>query len=381
MKLKGLLLATNIFILIAVLPACGNNVDSSNSGSGSNPESRTAVSEIKIPKTIQKKLGTNVSVDAVVEAPAILPIEAGVIPAKIMKLKNQEKVMTLFSPNQTMSKVHEENFKYRDGQTGVQENFQSKNGGFLNWDGKSLSCGKTLIFDIQEAFTPNPSAQKLYSAKDLPFMTQKEAEKKARNFLSSLGVTVGNNVQVYALDYLILKQEQIKHQKETASNGLPAKKQRPVREWTQADDCYVFKFQLELNGIPVSGQRQFGDPRAQTLTNGPMLLVYYGEQGFVNAEVENVYEASGTAKEEKTLVGLDQALNVLNNKFDEIIMDNPITVTDIEFSYVPKLKAANQENYLLTPAWIFQLSQYSKDIKRNVKTRIIINALTGGEME
>jgi len=277
--------------------------------------------------------------------------------------------------------VHEEDFKYRDGQTGIRENYQSKNGDFLNWDGKSLSCGKTLIFDIQEAFTPGTSSQKVYPAKDLPFMTQKEAEKKARDFLSLLGVTAGKRVQAYALDYRTMQQEQIKHQKDTASEGLPANKRRPVRKWTQEDDCYVFQFQLELNGISVSDQQQFGDPKAQTQTQGPMILVYYGEQGIVNAQISNVYEASGEITGKTSPLSLDQALNILNSKFEDVIMNNPITVTDIEFSYVPILKAANQENYLLTPAWLFQLSQYSKDIKGNVQTRFIINALTGREVQ
>ncbi len=382
MKLKKSLLTANVFILITLLSACGQGVDNnSDFRASSNTENFTAVSEAKIPKKVQKDLGTNLSVDATIEGPTILPLEVEVIPAKIMDLKNQQEVMTLFSPNQILNKIREDNFKYRDGQIGTQEYFKSKNGDFFNWGGKSLNCSKTLIYDIQEAFSPEPTAQKLYPSKDLPFMTQKEAEQKARNFLSLLGVTAGNDVHVFSLDYQAMQNEQTKHQKEVASAGMPTSKQRPVRKWTLADDCYVFQFQIELNGIPVAGQLQFGNPKGQTQTQGTTLLMYYGEQGVVNAQISNVYKASGGATEKAAPLNLDQALIKLNDKFDDVIMNSPIMVTDIKLSYVPKLKAANQEIYFLTPAWIFSLSQYSKDIEGNVKTMVIINALTGEEME
>ena len=97
--------------------------------------------------------------------------------------------------------------------------------------------------------------------------------------------------------------------------------------------------------------------------------------------VGHIYEETGSSKQSSTPFSLASAFSVLQEKFDEIILDNPITITNIEFSYVPKLAVANKENYVLTPCWIFQMSQYSKDIQSDVKTRIIIDALTGKEVE
>ncbi len=382
MKTKKLLIFACLFILIMAFSACGNDTDNSDTGNTSNEGNRATASEIKIPQTVKKKLGGNLSVDAVVEAPTVLPKEAGIIQAKKTTLENKEKVMAMLFPNQTLSKVDERQLKSQNGQTLVQEYFKSSNKGFFVWSGNSLNCGQNLMFDIQEAFSlSDSSSQKLYPAKDLTFMTQKDAEKKARDLLTLLGVTASNDFQTFALDYQTMNQEQIRHQKETASAALEFGKKQVLRKWAQADDCYCFQFHQEVNGISILGSQQSGGSKSPTQPIVPTIVVYYGKQGFINAQISNIFETTGVVKEKHIPVSLDKALDALNNKFDEIIMNNPITVTNITLSYVPELEAANQKNYLLTPAWIFQLSQYSKDIKGDVKTTVLINALTGEEME
>lgn len=380
MKLKKIVMLTNMFIVLILLTACKNNVESSNLDS-INSENLQLTSGIIIPKKLQIKLNKNISLDATVVTPTVLPNKVKVIPAQIMNLKNLEKVKQILFANQSFSKVHEESFQYRDGKIGKRENYKAKSGDFLNWEGKGLSCGKALLLDIQEAFNLNGIDTKLYSAKDLPFMSQKEAEKKARGFLETLGVRAGDNLQIYALDYKTMEREQIKHQKEANYDELPLSKRRPIRKWTQADDCYVFCFYQEIDGVMISGLQQFGSRQAQTQTRGPMIVVYYGTQGIVNAIINNVYAITDSTGQSGSPIGLDRALDVLVKKIDDVIMDSSITVTEIEFSYVPKLKSAHREDYYLTPAWIFQLSQYSKDINKNVQTKVIINALTGKEME
>lgn len=382
MTKKKLFIFACLFILIAIFSACGNDTDNSDAGNTSNEGNRATVSQIKIPKTVKKKLGGNLSVDAVVQAPAVLPKETGIMQAKLKTLENKEKVMKMLFPNQSLSKVNEVQFKNQNGQTLIEENFESSNKGFFIWTGNSLNCGQDLMFDIQEAFSlSDSSSQKLYPAKDLTFMTQKDAEKKARDLLTLLGVTASNDLQTFALDYQTMKQEQTKYQKGIGSDDLKPGKHPSLRKWTQEDDCYCFQFHQEVNGVPILGSQQSGESKSPTKPIVPTIVVYYGKQGFINDQISNIFETTGVVKEKHIPVSLDKALDALNNKFDEIIMNNPITVTNITLSYVPELEAANQKNYLLTPAWIFQLSQYSKDIKGNVNTTVLINALTGEEME
>lgn len=383
MKIKNILLVINVFLIIAVLSACGKDTNSIDTVNISNAENNGTVT--KIPKSLKKKLSENVVVDAEIDAPEKLPKQMGIYNAKIKELENKEQVLKLLSNNESFKKQPNEEFTDNGGVKRVQETYCSNDNCYLSWSGTQLSYTKDVYFDIQDAFSLTWSGFKsydnemknIYKEKQLEFMTPKEAEKKAREFLSLMGITACN-VNIFALDSATLKEQQTITNKQCKEDNLPPSKIRPVRHWSKDDDCYALKFNQDLNGVQVSSQ-EFG--KSVNQISGPIIHVYITKSGFVNVIINNIFDIMDEPIQSKTPLSLNKALDIVKNKYDEVIMKRPITITDIEFSYVPQLKSANEENYILTPAWLFNLAEYSDDIKDSIDKRLIINALTGEQME
>lgn len=377
--MKKLLMILSVsMIVLTVFTSCGSRHKMERGSSKSDGE---LMSETKIPKTLKKELGDNLRVNAAIDAPETLPRSVRKIPARIKVLENQEEVIKLIFRDEPTTKSTSQGAKDREGNSYETERLKSASGKRLQWYGKVMNFSSELGLDINEAFTLSEDGDK-YPARDLPFMKQEEAKQKGREFLKLLGVSVEENVLVNSLDYGTMARMQTEKYNEfkAATSGNMAKKIRPLRKWSKDDDCYALQFKQAIDGISISSQT-FGGAREKTETFGPDIKLYYGKQGYVSGTIGYIYEETGSSEQYGTPLSLDSAFSVLQNKFDEIIMDNPITITNIEFSYVPKLAAANKEDYVLTPCWIFQLSQYSKDIQEDIKTRIIIDALTGKEVE
>ncbi len=373
-------IAINIFIVVIILTACNNESFQQNENMNSQIVS-TLLSDSKIPKTMNKKLGDNLVVDAAIDGPDILPKAVRQIPVKIKALENKQRIIKTIFGDESTTKSSLTGAKDREGNSTESEHLRSVSGKRLLWYGNMLTFSTELGYDINEAFIPSENDNQ-YPAKDLAFMNQEEVKKETSNFLKLLGVTVDKNVHVNSLDYQTMEQIQLKQYKElkATTDGILAKKIRPLRNWTKDDDCYALQFKQVFDGISISDQT-FGDSRAKTETYGPTIHLYYGKQGYISGVVAHIYQETGSLGQMRPPIDLDTALNVLQNKFDEIIMGNPIKITNIEFSYVPKLVAVNKESYILNPCWIFKMSQYSEDIKSNVETRIIIDALTGKEVD
>ena len=375
--MKKLPLLLFMLLIVLNLVACDNNVGNDIIGN-----SKSDVKLETIPKSLKKKLSENVVIDAEIDTPKKLPKTAGIIPAKIKSLENKEKIKDILLGEEPIIINDKQTNKDREGKSIQEEYFRTESKKTLIWYGKLLTFSTPLSHDISDAFNPQTD-DKNYNSKDLSFENRDQAIHNTKKFLKTLGVEVSENVRLNALDYKTMKEKQIKNYNEMIKDaeGKEKNKINPVRNWTQDDECYFMRFKQELNGICVSSGNGLGDAANKTETNGPIIDVYYGKQGYQSVFVGNIYEPTGNATQNGTPIDLNKALDIVKNKYDEVIMKRPITITDIEFSYVPQLKSANEENYILTPAWLFNLAEYSDDIKDSIDKRLIINALTGEQME
>jgi hypothetical protein len=82
------------------------------------------------------------------------------------------------------------------------------------------------------------------------------------------------------------------------------------------------------------------------------------------------------------IIGPEQALAAVTHKYDNAILQNPLTITAIELDYVPTVIGRTRDEFRMAPAWCFLLDMKVPEngVPTTVHQRVIIDATTGREI-
>lgn len=253
---------------------------------------------------------------------------------------------------------------------------------------KSFSYYSTLNDFIQGGVINSRNFSE-FKQQELDFMPKQKAVSMAINILKSLNITP-YTPKIYAVDFETLQREQ-----ETYLNMDGIKEFIELAEckikdkWTKEDEFYYMFFPIELNGIPCD-TIGYTDQASTLPIRGSEIEVIISKNGVELCKTNGtVYQKINRLNNELLpIISMDQAINIVKKKYDDIILINQIRITEIAIVYTPiltdvsidsKTGAVDYDGVNLIPTWLFKTESNDSE-KRKFITYVRINAITGDEI-
>ncbi len=189
-----------------------------------------------------------------------------------------------------------------------------------------------------------------YIGKDLSFKTVEDANMQAREIFERLGVEILDVYDCYSLN----------------KNEIPI----------VSEDGYILEYYVGKDGIPVT-KNLYGSYANGILTVPSNVTAQYTKDGLMGVSVSNVYIFSDKLEDESA-IPLEEAIEKLEQKYSNIILEEEQTVTRIDFSYYPVF-TEEFNVYEMTPAWSFYI-EAPTEYEYPEQKLVLINAVDGSEI-
>ncbi|WP_346887975.1 hypothetical protein [Clostridium sp. UBA1056] len=223
----------------------------------------------------------------------------------------------------------------------------------------------------------------------LTSLNKEESIDKVRQVAKELNLPLNNEPIVYSLDVTSLKEAENNYMTdEEYAEWEELKPGTGKRNWTEEDEAYLIIFKSSLNNIPIYSRDLILSSDNSHLRESVVKAVV-NKNGIVKFEAFSMYDSVSLDTENLSCIEYSKALEVVKDKYKNIILTSPIKVTNINLEYIPRIKNRELGEFILTPAWVFLTeSQHTindgNSNSKKVKTEtgaIIVDAITGKEMK
>lgn len=214
---------------------------------------------------------------------------------------------------------------------------------------------------------------------DLACGTAEEAEENIRAALSTLGISdvVLNRTLYISHDRMEQADELMQTEEWNSAGKKGMDTQFQAKNWTEADDCYMFEFFCAVDGIPLSYQFW---KRDTTTYCGNNILVWYDASGIFSLQVDYPWVADEVVQEPEAVISAEEALKVVQNKIGNVITNQNHELQNLTLRY---LYRQDGDSWLLIPVWEAVIHQTPKDADSWMVdgcTYVIVDAITGKEI-
>lgn len=223
----------------------------------------------------------------------------------------------------------------------------------------------------------------------LTSLNKDESIDKVRQVAKELNLPLNNEPIVYSLDVTSLKEAENNYMTdEEYAEWEELKPGTGKRNWTEEDEAYLIIFKSSLNNIPIYSRNLILSSDNSNLRESVVKAVV-NKNGIVKFDALSMYDSVSLDTENLSCIEYSKALEIVKDKYKNIILTSPIKVTNINLEYIPRIKNRELGEFILTPAWVFLTeSQHTIDDgnsnSKKVKTEtgaIIVDAITGKEMK
>ncbi len=212
------------------------------------------------------------------------------------------------------------------------------------------------------------NAQKYSLSNQLSFASRDTAIQKVLEVLDTIGYDPGSfSYQAYALDASTLNRES----RRVYEWGFEEDEIAFQTEWDTQEEAYSLNLWQEVQGLPVWTARI--DPVNLLDESMAPVTALYRENGFVSFRVSDILTFETTA-EYDTLLPLKEIIHIISEKYDNIITDGRIVVTEMKLCALASHDG--EGSCVLIPAWV---CNYWQEFDNN-SGQMILNAATGYEI-
>lgn len=351
------------------------------------------------PAHISKVFSEDFAVEADVHVPNVK--NADILLAKCMPFDEQQLLSILYkgkTPQRNLTS-YDDTILYDDDSSHL-----AINDGFLGYSTQDFEYVQfpTDSFAAEnEIFSQSRRFSDVYTQENLGFMTRSDAFETVSDVLTELSIDIMDDAEIYAIDSFTMQTQQeekiqrdIDKQKEAGISPIqdPTYGYQTKDTFTQEDDFYILFFKMAQNKIPVT-QKSYMVQASDRALNGSTARVSFSRSGIIQLYFNGIYQQQGVAESPNTLIFMEEALQKAFEKHNAIISTDKVTVTAVDFEYVPVPYNSNYDEVKLTPAWCLTLAyerdktsnKPSKDGKQDSQSSvsnkmIFINAVTGEEI-
>lgn len=153
-------------------------------------------------------------------------------------------------------------------------------------------------------------------------------------------------------------------------------------EWTKEDEAYLIHFRQVVDDIPVinvswgvSALSDADEEKQQLCAVGHALVT---SQGIISYYISHA-TAPDKETDRGTLTSPEAAVEIIKSTYDKVVLISDITVYSLELVHVG---ASQNDRIVLTPAWIFTLSQEieTEEVTHTQYEYFVVNAFTGEQI-
>jgi hypothetical protein len=220
-----------------------------------------------------------------------------------------------------------------------------------------------------------PDIQDVYKKTELKQVDKNSAVSIVKQTIESLGFQVADKPEVIALDLDTLKSEW---------EDYEGKGGKHPKQWEAADEAYAVVFQIMYDSTRITNTGYI-NPNGEIPVEGSRILGVVTKNGLIYFQCSGIYEISSIIKESIQPISISVALEQVKNKYKDVLLTDPVTITNIALEYLPLSKMNETVSYEMIPAWVFTAHQkstiYGEKGNYSIDSYfpIIINAETGQE--
>ncbi|MEG0672108.1 hypothetical protein [Clostridium sp.] len=231
---------------------------------------------------------------------------------------------------------------------------------------------------------------KLKFPKDtLESLNKDESIDKVKQVAKDLDLSLYDEPIVYSLDVNSLRDAENNFMTdEQYADSETTKPGTGKVNWTEEDEAYLIIFKSTLNNIPIYS-RDVRLSSDNSFLSPSHLKAVVNKNGIALFDVSSIYDSPSLSTENLSCIQYAEALKTIKDKYKNIIITDPIKISNINLEYIPRLKDKELGEFKLTPAWVF-LTEYEytvDDVISNSKIvikdtdAILIDAITGKEIK
>ncbi len=334
--------------------------------------SETAVQEVTFPGEYQQEVNRVFSIDAKVVIPEDFnPNQLCRASAKIYEL-DIEKWKSRFLTGTEIFDVDPEGGMSREGDDLLRELYQTEGEGNLylsSQEGFYYDAGRYLPINSGLEFHENKGTADHFSeTAELENISRSDAWNGLMKELDALGIHTDDfQVQyAYALDYETLGQKEQEMLQEEYIEPEETK-----GSWTSEDNAYYYCLLQKDQGLPVFYPEEVMEYEEDIYFGA--VMSYYGASGLIGLNVNCLFDITD-GKEKIYLAPFETITDTLIKKYEQVIMDSEITVTEFRLFQYPLRRG--KDTYEIIPVWICKLEYKDSDSVMYIP----IHAVTGEEM-
>lgn len=320
---------------------------------------------------ISEKLDENIILNANIEKPEKESYNVYPVQGKKFDLKNMEKLF--FGTNENLIEEWEEDIPgYNISEKKTNKSLCITEGGlyFLKEDPESCD-----MEELVEKYIKNNKEQVMKDEE------KKKSEQMGEIFLKKIGirkeqVELNTEVGVTLEDLL----------------ALDSQNENLKKQFSNSEKMYYLKYNFKQDGIRIYSYSQ--EPKIQSVIEEGnfaissaivMILDQAGEVQYLEYRECIQSNKNKEIKNEKIL-SVNEILEIIKNKYTDIIMEQPITITDIYLEYIPIREYKKEANVTLTPYWciVYSIGSKEAEIYEQIGYQNCfaerINAITGGDL-
>lgn len=352
------------------------------------------------PSHMNKVFSEDFIVDADVHVPKVK--KADILFAEYMPFEEQ-KLLSIFYKEKTPQRSltsYDDTILYNDGSS-----YLNINKGFVAYTTKEFEIVKfptDSFVPESNIFSANRRYSDVFTQENLEFMKRSEALEHASTVLTELSIDIMDDAEIYAIDSSTMQMQQekrikseIEKQKQAGISPIhnPTDGYQTKDVFTQEDDFYILFFRMAQNKIPVT-QKSYTIQASDRALNGSTARVSFSRKGIMELYFNGIYQQQGIAESPTSLISMEEAIQKAYEEHNAIISTDKVTVTSIDFEYVPIPYNKNYDEVKLIPAWSLSLTyerdntsnKPSKDGKKDTHSNVghgmvFINAVTGEQIQ
>lgn len=182
--------------------------------------------------------------------------------------------------------------------------------------------------------------------------TLNDAVSVADKTLQGLGVKNYEFTTTTFFDYETLTEQ---YKTITSNNSITVQGKEQERPFQKSDEAYMIDCICYINDFPIleNGYTSTNNDGNSQYNYGTYISLIVSKNKVLDIALEGIYEIQDVA-ETNSGVSVNSIINKISDKFNNIILSEPITITSIDIEYVPVNK--NGQIYI-EPFWVIGYSQ------------------------
>lgn len=370
-SLKKYLIISISLAFVLCFSGCFPSGETSNKNVGSFDQSQ-------VPLNMKETLADNLLIDAKININGDLNWKKFNVDFKDL---NYEKFINKLLEHRKITDIDEGRGQSKNEKNAVSYSFDDKS--FLYTDIERISYSSGPRYNdrsyaqiiLSTSGFIRPDLAKVYNKDKLENLDKENSISLVKQQLTTLGIEFNEEPTVYALDHATMMSEWEDY---LMPDGTYEKK------WTKDEEAYVIMFQETINNLPLT-ESAYRDIIGHDVYGGRIMGVV-SKYGLINLEIQSVYEPTAEQNVDK-LISFNSAVELLKEKYKDIILTDPVTVSNVALELVPIKDQRDESKISLIPAYVFTANQRVttskegfEDVIDDASFNIFFDAETGNEI-